>query len=189
MHRWKLTGVATIVALTLFTTAVHAFDGNRKGFILGGGLGPALTSLGQGYDDPLDVEELSARENELGLATDFKIGGGITEKFSLYYVNNVSWVRFSGVTIAQGTGGLGATYYMEVSAPSLYFVGMIGMSSLWFFFGGVGGYPGFGMGGGVGYEFAKHWSVEGVATWGHLGLEVESINAFSFLVTVSGIAY
>ncbi|MBP2681376.1 MAG: hypothetical protein H6Q78_1239, partial [Candidatus Krumholzibacteriota bacterium] len=85
MHRWRMTSGASIVAVTLFATSVHAFDGNRKGFILGGGLGPGWTSYAQGYGDSFDGEDTSARETKFGLATDFKIGGGINEKIMVYY--------------------------------------------------------------------------------------------------------
>ncbi|MBP2681377.1 MAG: hypothetical protein H6Q78_1240 [Candidatus Krumholzibacteriota bacterium] len=195
MHRWRMTSAVTVVAVTLWATAVHAFDGNRKGFILGGGIVPAFTSYSVEVSDDFFGNYTTDRETKFGLATDFRIGGGITDKVMLYYANKVSWFSVDGemdgsVTIAHGIGLIGVSYYLEAAAPSVYFVGTLGLSS-WSapFEENSDTWSGFGVGGGVGYEFAKHWSVEGMLTWGNPGDDYTTIDAFSFLVTITGIAY
>lgn len=195
MHGWRLASVATVAAMVLSATAVHAFDGNRKGFILGGGIGPVVTSYTVEVDDDFFGNYTTDRESKFGLATDFRIGGGINEKFMLYYANRVSWFGVDdemedGVTIAHGIGLVGLSYYLEAAAPSVYFTGTVGISS-WSapFEEDSDTWSGFGIGGGVGYEFARHWSVEGVLTWGNPGDESMTVSALSFFVTVIGIAY
>ena len=137
----------------------------------------------------------SDRENKAAFATDFKIGGGFTERFLLYYANRVAWIGFDNaldehITVAHGTGFVGASYYMQDEAPSVYLMGTIGFST-WSapVESDSDAWTGFGIGVGIGYEFAPHWSVEGTLNWGNPGQDEFTTNAVSFLVTVSGLAY
>lgn len=64
--------VIAFLTLALISDA-DAFDGNRKGFILGGGLGLGVTSFTQtvgGFGPRLTLE----RGRKLGLQTSFRIG-------------------------------------------------------------------------------------------------------------------
>lgn len=63
--------------LFLVNTNAHAFDGQRKGFLLGIGLGPGFTSFTQevavsifGFHESVK----SDRENKAGVISDLKIG-------------------------------------------------------------------------------------------------------------------
>ena len=120
-------------ALILVPTLSHAFDNHRKGFILGFGAGPAVTSFTQTLSEGF-LSVTSDRENKIGLATNFRIGAGISEQVLVYYVNCVSWFSLdnalgSTVTIASSVGLLGATYYFQEFSPSPYIHGLIGLSS------------------------------------------------------------
>lgn len=115
----------------VLSQAVSAFDNNRQGFILGLGIG--LHNI--------DVDFKSSgfqtvSESESGIATSFKIGGGITDQFALYYVRNASWYSTTvtdgfttmDVTYTVGISGLGATYYFAPTAPSGYILGAFGIA-------------------------------------------------------------
>jgi opacity protein-like surface antigen len=180
------------------STSSHAFDGHRKGFVLGFGAGLGMTSFTQ----TLGAGSLSAtsdRENKAGLATDFRIGGGFNEQFLLYYVNRASWISLenvfgNSVTIVSSVGLLGATYYFQSASPSPYVHGLLGLSS-WDapFESDTDALTGLGFGGGVGYEFSPHWSIEGSLNYSRpsktvQGIEV-STDATSLQITVNGLAF
>ena len=202
-----------VAAIVVTATSVSALDGTRKGFILGFGVGPSVTSWSLEFEASLGPFSESAKsdtESNFGIGTDFKIGGGITEKFLLYYVNRISWFGFDwtvfevsggtditqSITFAYGVGLLGASYYFNVDAPSMYLVGTVGISTWtapfedWWDEYWIGA----GVSAGLGYEFAKHWSVEGTVNIGKPSYElfpgVElSTNAVAFMVTVGGMLY
>lgn len=196
---WKVTQLALIACLTLcIATGASAFDGNRKGFILGGGLGLGLTSFTQTLEFP-DTSVTSDRENKFAVMTDFKIGYGATEQVLVYYTNKVSWfslenVLGENVIIVNGVGGVGMTYFFQPVAPSPYILGELGLS-IWNapFEEGSEAWYGFGLAVGAGYEFSRHYSVEVNLTWGKPGKEVGGVkassNALSLMVTINALAY
>lgn len=118
---------AALAASLLSATTAHAFDDNREGFILG--LGAGLHSIKNDYTFNGASYQT---ETKSGLSTSFKIGGGITNQFALYYVRNASWftTTIPGTTregqAVVGMGGIGATYYFEPTSPSGYMLGAIG---------------------------------------------------------------
>ncbi len=202
-----------VAAIVVAATSASALDGTRKGFILGFGIGPSATSWSMEMSaslGPLSASVESETESNFGIGTDFKIGGGITEKFLLYYENRVSWfgfdyefIDFNGnviatetITFAYGVGLLGASYYFQVEAPSLYILGSVGVSTWSAPFDDSWGdaWVGVGLSGGMGYEFAKHWSIEGTVNYGNPGTEMFpgvdfNMNALAFVVTVGGMLY
>jgi len=197
-------GTRTALAcVTLFTllaaSSAHAFDGQRKGFILGFGVGGGMSSFTQTVEIAGQPSQTSDRENKGGFATDFKIGGGLNEQFMLYYVARSSWFGITNalnqkVTILSQVGGLGASYYLSEEPSSAYFLGAIGFGT-WStpFESGGSTWIGIGLTGGVGFEFAKHWSAEATVSWSKPSdeegpLRAES-NVVSVLVTIQGLAY
>ena len=193
--------VGIVVAIGLFVgmcTPAAAFDGSRKGFILGIGVGPSVTSFTQDLTG-LGQDLSSDRENEFGLATDFKLGYAPNEQLQIYWASKVSWFALDNalgetVTVANGLGGAGVSWYLVPQSPSVYFTGAIGFSS-WavpFEEGATTSY-GFGIAGGAGYEFAKHWSVEGLVGFGNPSdtegdLELTT-KALSARVTINVLGY
>jgi opacity protein-like surface antigen len=206
------TAFATVALFTLLVaSSAHAFDGNRKGFILGFGLGGGMASFTQTLEHA-GLSATSDRENKGAFATDFKIGAGLNEQFMIYYVARSSWVSVENklwvfgtddvqivpldekITILSQVGGLGATYFLSEESSSAYFLGAIGLGS-WSspFESGGSTWLGIGLTGGVGFEFAKHWSAEATVSWSEPsdeegGLKAES-NVISVLVTIQGTAY
>jgi len=117
-----------IISLLIFSHQSLAFDDDRKGFMIGIGLGIQKTNINE--------RNLNAASNsETGMATSFKIGGGITQRFSLYYVRSASWFNApytedsntSDIYYVSGLSGLGASYYFQNSAPSAYITSAIGI--------------------------------------------------------------
>ncbi len=157
--RRRLFGLMVMTVLLATVTASKAFDGNRKGFMLGFGAGGSITSFTQtlsGLGAPFDGT--SDRENSFGFATSFKIGAGFNEQFMLYYVNNLAWFSLDNVlgetvTIGNGVGLIGVSYYLQPEKPSMYILGLIGLAT-WdaIFESDSSASTGFGLGGGFGWE-------------------------------------
>jgi hypothetical protein len=87
---------AFAVALVLMASDASALDGNRKGFVIGFGVGPAATTFRQGID-VLGRSHTSDTEQKIGIATDFKIGVGASDRLLLYYTAHVSWFKHGDV--------------------------------------------------------------------------------------------
>jgi len=211
-HRGLVTFILVAI-IAISAGSASALDGTRKGFILSFGIGPGVTSWEQeisGTFFGIDVSAKSDKESSFGVTTDFKIGGGITEQFLLYYENRVAWfsvdyvytdadgdiLATETITFAHAIGGVGVSYYLKTEAPSLYFLGSIGLSTWSAPFESTWGdtWAGVGLSAGVGYEFAKHWSAEGTFNFGKPGTELfpgidYTVNAVSFLFTVGGTLY
>ncbi len=149
---------------------VDAFNGRRKGFLLGVGLGPGQTNFG---GDP---------GGKLGINADFKIGHGFSDQTQVYWTAKTSWFRmetgsYYGYpfthkhTIISGFGGIGVSYFLQPKAPSYYLTGGLGYSTWGRFNSDEQGIDesdfGIGFFSGVGYEFAPHWSVEVVLIAGN----------------------
>lgn len=188
--------LVVLVACIVLSTAtnVSAWDGQRKGFILGGGLGLGLTSL---TTESYAYGSISDRENKFGFQTDFKIGGAPTNLILIYYTNKVSWYKeeevYDGkdVTFTSGLSAVGVSYYLLPEAPSAFFSGGIGISSwdapfeeeldiAW---------TGFGFYAGAGFEFSRYWNAEFDLVWGEPESGGASINALSLMFTINVLGY
>ena len=183
------------------STPGHAFDGKRKGFILGFGFGPSVTSFTQTLTgkvmnpETMNYESFditSDRTNHVSLATDFRIGMGLSEKLLLYYAERSTWFSIpvlDGTSIiANSVGGFGASYYLSETCPSIYIHGIVGFST-WAPLKSLGdSWAGFGVGAGVGYEFSSNWSFEGSINYGNPSKEEGGIegttNALSICVEI-----
>jgi len=187
-----------IPALLLFSAVpAGAFDGKRKGFVLGVGLGPGVSS----YTQELSVSGLgsatSNRETKVGVSTDFRIGFGPTEQVLVVYDNKVNWIPFDNalgnhVTIADGISSLAVSYYLAQSAPCGFLTGGLGAAG-WStpFESNSSSSVGFGMFVGGGYEFTKLWNLEGSLGFGspsdtEQGLKLTTLTT-TFRVTISAI--
>jgi len=206
-----------LVGFILFFLAanVHAFDGQRQGFILGFGLGPGFTS----YTEEFTLEFMGLkssverdRQNKLGVMSDFKIGYAPNNSLEIYYTNKVSWFghKYSQRvevwdsvyaeyiekwTIATGLTAAGVTYYFYPTAPSWFLSGGLGVSAWLVPFEENGPDPRIGLGlfVGGGYEFTRHVNVEVNLCWGKPkdtegGVEISS-NALTVSFTVNALAY
>ncbi|MBN2415149.1 hypothetical protein JXO52_04870 [bacterium] len=185
--------IIVVLSLLLVTTSLFA-DGNRKGFVIGLGAGGGMTSFTQevfGFE--------SDRENKFGLATDFKIGFGLSDNLIICYTNKVNWFGMDNmfddtVTIINGLSAAGIMYYFNGFAPSLFITGGVGIAS-WAtpFEEDTDTWTGFGFFAGFGFEFSPHWSVEASVFTGNPSAEEEGIEittkAFTGMVTLNWLWY
>lgn len=139
-----------IVVFLVLSSQLLAFDGLRKGFILGGGVGPGYLTY-EGVD-------------KFCLATNFKIGFAPSNSFEIYYLNTVSWFGLDSETFINGVTGLGLTKYLKSEGRGFFVLGGVGLAFLRELGGNEHG-SGFGLTGGVGYDVAKHWSVQADVTY------------------------
>ena len=156
MKSSRLRALSSICLLVvLFASRSFAFDGERRGFILGFGLGFGQTA---GVNN----------DKKIGVITDFKIGHGFSNTTQIYWTAKSSFFTaddYSGRsrTYLSGCGAIGVSQFLNQRAPSAYFAGGIGYSS----FGKLEsdyGDPDYNLGigffSGFGYEFSPHWSLE-----------------------------
>lgn len=173
-----------------FAGNASAFNGKRSGFILGFGLGLGNTSITKqdfGYY-PFGGSGLETSNSYSAINTDFRIGGGPSDQVHIYYVSKVGFYTENDNLSAQGLGGLGATYYLNKTAPSVYFTAAYGLTTLTTVESSGGGEIDMGSGFaiGAGYEFVAHLSIEANLIKGSLG---DESSASSFRVTLNALAF
>jgi hypothetical protein len=142
----------TLSLIFLFLTCnAHAFDGHRKGFVLGIGLGSGLITFSPG-EDP---------KYRLAAITDFRIGYAIDNSWQLYWTFKDAQLRLHKSTNWLMFEGIGCSYYFKPEAVSPFVAGGIGFSN----YGGSNRYSHFGSFAGGGLEFSRHLSLETYLSW------------------------
>jgi hypothetical protein len=191
--------VLAFVLVMVTVSAAAAFNGQRKGFILGGGFGFGSTSYTQTLK--MNGESMTSdRENKGAFNSDFRIGYAPSDQLAIYYGSKVAWFGFTNaydddVTVSSGVSSLSFSYYLNTTAPSAYFNGGIGLSSwaLPFEDDAPDPWNGFGLLGGVGYEFSRHLSAEFNLVYGNPGTNESGLkihaDVISVMVTINAIAY
>ena len=147
----------SLLVIGLTAANWHAWDGERKGFILGLGIGPGYSSYPE----------------KGGLFTTVKAGYAPTNQ--LLILSEISTVYISGLShstdnLFQGIFGVSVQFFpIEEPGNGVYLLAGAGIHNMAFYRddweGGSNNY-GFGIRGGVGYEFIKHFSVEGIVQQG-----------------------
>lgn len=181
-------------------SAAHAFDGKRKGFVLGYGLGMGAADFSIDYS--YRGVSGSIDDSEFGFADQLRIGHGFNERFVLY----LGGIGVRTSTISTVITGFGANYYYSDGTPGAYLTaiaGFIYVTAELEVFRGSNGHFGGGVAAGAGWEFKAHWSLEAVLGWGRASRdEVDTyLNLFNqdgpaidtdlwfLLLTVNGLAY
>ena len=146
-----------LLSFLVLSSQLLAFDGQRKGFILGGGIGGGYLHYVESYGFPVSGLKTFA------VATNFKIGYAPSNSLEIYYINSVSWFGYSQAAFIIGVTGLGLTKYLNPNGTGFFVSGGIGLSFYQPFEAGDEDRPatGFGLLGGIGYDIAKHWSIQG----------------------------
>ena len=197
-------GLMTVVllafGLTLVFANAYAFDGKHKGFLLGGGLGVGVDTVRPEISDRGNFITIRGDDvSYAALGTDFKIGGGVSERTLLYFHSQSAWfgdtdINGNDVTFASSVTGLGVTWFTTPNPHSFFLTGTMGIATFdlplednfqaWTSFGVILG---------VGYEFARHWSVDGSFVIGAPERTENNItgrvNSVSLLFTVAALAY
>ena len=155
-----------IMGLMGYIGVANAFDNNREGFILGLGVGMHSSNIEFNYDGSTILDY-----DRSGLATSFKIGGGISNQFAIYYARYAAWysapfsdgITTKDITYTTGISGLGVTYYLTPEQQTGYIFGAYGIGDLAApFEDGIAPDDGSAMMAGAGYEFSDHIQIEGV---------------------------
>src|SRR5574341_476879 len=148
----------------LFASQARSVDGQRNGFVIGGGIGVGSTNY------KLELQSIygsgqSDWENKLSYMTDFKFGLGLSRNVEVVLTSKMSWFDIEGLTFASGITGLETNIYLQTIG--VYFSGGLGVATLsdpfedkpetW---SGIGAF------GGMGYEFASHYALEFNAIYG-----------------------
>ncbi len=150
-----------VLVLSLFVvSSAFGFDGVRKGFVLGGGLGLGMTSYTIKVNDPFFGSFETDRVNDFAFMTDFKIGYAPTNQVEVVYSDKSSWFSESSTTFLHGIGTATLNYYLKPEGPTPYISGGLGLATLSApFESNTSTSTGFGFYVGGGYEFAKHFAV------------------------------
>ncbi len=158
MRFWKPVGALASVILLLTFASAGAFDGKRKGLLMGFGVGSGVTMFSQDLTIGTD-SDASDQFVKPVISTDFKLGFGVSDQLLVYYVMQVAWFRHTDVFsyddpatlpkefwwafygfaspdtlskdiwIASGVAGLGASYHLKPNPPSFYVTGAAGFST------------------------------------------------------------
>lgn len=169
------TRTALLVSFFIVSSGLSAFDGQRKGFILGAG-------IGGGYLDDHDPYHPSGFGT---LMTNFKIGYAPSNSLEVYYANNVSWFGFFEGLSAIGASCVAVTKYLKPEGKGVFVCGGVGMSSLWRL-GGSSSISGFGAFGGIGYDEGKHVYFQGDIVYTNRG---SSNYSWAFRLTLNVLAF
>lgn len=202
MRRTTLLLFLLIPAMFINAATAFAWDGKRKGFVLGIGAGGGLAA-NKPYSTASGENVESERESKFALMTDFKIGYAPSNQVAILWLSKVAWFGYNleyqgdvlqSYTIANGFGGVGVAYYFEPEGPSPYLTGGLGFSTYSApFEENIDGLSGSGFALGAGYEFSKHWSVEGNLTWGSPNEEDQGdergVKTLAVRVTVNVLGY
>lgn len=169
---------ALVLAFAVLSAPALAFNGKRKGFVLGGGVGGAYLAYNEGGWFDLD---------KFSLATNFKIGYAPSESLEIYYVNSVSWFGYSSETFVIGASCVGITKYLNREGKGIFLFGGVGLASFYALSGDSGSANGFGVLGGVGYDIGRHWSIQGDVLY--TNLESGMASSVSFRVSINFLAF
>ena len=165
--------VFVVIVLTLLTaSSSFGFDGQRKGFVLGGGLGYAPTSGWSGKGTfGAALEVIDTNEYRPGVGFNFLIGHGWDERnLIVFEINMASWTSdllVNRPSITQGV--VGALWYHYFGSPGRSIFTTIGLGAyrvITFVSGTLGQSVGGGFIIGAGYEFARHLQLGGYLTTG-----------------------
>lgn len=117
--------ISASILLASVTTTAQAFDGNRKGFQVGLGIGAHTTAMNFS-----DSNRPGSFDSEKKLAASFQLGYGFSNTITGFIGGKGGSVLVDGFEGMFSFGGIGATVYLAESSPALYLTGLIGQGSL-----------------------------------------------------------
>lgn len=151
--------------LLLAASPAAAFDGERPGFVLGGGVGAALSFVAQDVDGSR-FDDFT----RLGGAVDLRIGWGFSEAIEVFASFKSSWIRYDtqevdGSDVAHGAFGIGMVQHFDRGRSDWYSTGHLGLAFFELLDENVDALTGFGFGGGLGHEWRRGLAFEFLAGW------------------------
>ncbi len=183
--------LSSLIILLLLAASSKAFDGKRKGFILGGG-------LGVGPYARVSVNGADGNWDHTGLGFNLLIGYAWDERNMLVYLRDiVLYLRdietgLGASTDLQALGFLGVGYfhYFGPVGRSAYFcVGLGHQDGFSEFAEHTYSHSGLGFLVGGGYEFARHIQAHASASFGRTEGPDDDYNHMQIVVTVSAVAF
>ncbi|HSH00836.1 MAG TPA: hypothetical protein VLB27_12325, partial [candidate division Zixibacteria bacterium] len=190
--------VMVTVGLALLSAgSADAFDGKRKGFVIGGGLGPAPVVRWEGpvlEYNPVGMTWSRVRvdDSKFGVGAQLLVGYAWDEANMIVVEGNAaamqSDILFDEPAVSQGFGGISWYHYFGE-------VGRTVFSAV-----GIGSYAfqiedeeaaesEFGMLVGGGYEFSPHWQVGGYLTFGDTSDPLGDNDHVTFSVLIGAVAF
>jgi hypothetical protein len=191
--------VTTAMVLATGVAAAQAPtpQAGRKGFVIGVGAGFGYSTWNETtYDFSCVGYYCGYNEvrsgNRSGVFTSFKVGYAPSDRLMILWHSTGTFFgsRYGTGFITDGMGGLSIQYYFS-SGPGAYALGGGGYHNVMRFdpespYGGGVNSFGFGVRGGFGFEFHKHWSVEAIVQHGFNSSEN---NPTSFAATLNWMWY
>lgn len=179
MPRYGILAPLALILLITPTSDALAFNGSRRGFILG---------LGGGYGHLSAISQDARDISEQGVLTELVLGYGISDQWLVHYSGRQIWGG------SEGNGGpfntaifpsLAVTHFSRPNSRSLYQMGSLGYSvagDVNLDEGGTGSVDGPAAFVGIGYETSRHLGFElvggvlsssGNGTYGTVGLTMK----------------
>lgn len=165
-------------------------DRDREGFFITLGVGASYTTHIQEFRVNLpdsSVEVRSERGNTWGPVAVLRVGGGLGDQVQIYYTLRTVWFEeptnggSKEEIITSAHSGLGITLFRNLTSPTLYYFGSVGFSHWWAPFADNSPlWTGFGIVGGVGYEFFQRVAIEASASYGSPQDELNRVRTWSF---------
>lgn len=173
--------VLLVVSLVLLMMASGwSFDGNRKGFVLGGGLGLAPTAK-------FEIDNTSYSHSKAGIGLNLIIGYAWDEMNMIVYEGNIAGYSESGVDVTQGFNG--ASWYHYFGPQGKSFFTTVGLGAYVFSIDEYDADPGGAILLGGGYEFARHWQVSAYFSVGKTSDGPIDFNHNHFNILIGGVAF
>ena len=184
-----------LITVVLILTVVECFawDGQRQGFILGVGVGPGYTTYKQRLEYGGE-SQTSDNENALSLNTPIRIGYAPNEKLMILFQANVAWFGMDNaagnhVTILSEIDALTISYFINEEPPyKTFLTGGIGFSS-WSApledSSDDSNISGFGLMGGIGYEFNPHLDFTFGFCWSNPSYDELGLELTTYPITLS----
>jgi len=186
--------IAAMLVTSVLASSALGFDGQRKGFVLGGGAGIVPAAHWSVDVDFFNLGTAKVDEDRVGVGVQFIIGGAFDEHNMLVYEGNVSAFNSDLLdeSVAQGFNGAAWYHYFGSTVNSGFTA--VGLGFCYF---KVGEYdatdPGMALLVGGGYEFSPHWQVGAYLTFGGTSEKVPGIKGefehSNLSVMVTGIAF
>jgi len=117
--------ISAAVLLASATTTAQAFDGDRKGFQIGIGIGGHTTAMNFSNSN-----QPGSFDSEQKLAASFHLGYGFSNRITGFIGGKGGTVLVDGFDGTLAIAGVGATVYLSETSPSLYLTGLVGSGSL-----------------------------------------------------------
>jgi hypothetical protein len=186
----KATATIGVLLVVLLASAASAFDGHRKGFVLGGGLGFTPLARWSVEESFLGHTTYSHHETKAGVGLNILIGYAWDAKNMIVYEGNATgfMTDIDDQSAAQGFDGAAWYHYFGPAGKSAFTVGGLGMYGFDLEHRDQND-PGFGMLLGGGYEFARHWQVGGYLSFGITSANDIDYHHATLNVLVSGVLF